>query len=235
MKQFTAEEIQATYETLPQHIKDAISSDDVRASIESIGKKFGLHIDQLGDLVDEVGLVMLGLKKPKNFTSEISSLLKIDSETAGQIATDLNTSVFSALKQSMRETSEQNETVETEQSTVSSSLEKLGGFSIEKNEGNVSDENSAVNNEAKSDVGESDRESILSGIEDPAPSIATHVQKVNVMEPEEAHVDPLIDHLLTTSVSTPEQKIEAVAPTEPKKITEVQKPKGNDPYREPIK
>ena len=75
MKQFTSEEIQAQFEKLPKNVQEALTSTDVNDKVKSIAEKYNLHMDQLTELVDEVGIIMLGLQKPSLFVTDLCESL----------------------------------------------------------------------------------------------------------------------------------------------------------------
>ena len=56
---------------LPDDVKKAISSVDLRDKIKKIAEKNRLHIDQAGDLETETVLVMLGLEPTDDYKRNI--------------------------------------------------------------------------------------------------------------------------------------------------------------------
>ncbi len=238
MKQYTAEEIQSKYETLPDMIKDAVSSMEVKLKIEEVGKRNGLMLDQIGDLVDEIGLIMLGFKKPKDFVSSITSTLSISRDVAEKIAREINTEVFSALRNSMIENEDtvENKPQNTEAvyKEANSSIEKAGGFNLEQSDGNVNNENTvSMSDFTENDTVLEDKDSILKGIENPEPVQPTISKKINLLE-EDSHTDPLIDHLLSNPMSTEEIKTEKIVADTKKPTIQTIKTAGSDKYREPL-
>ena len=98
MKQFTSQEIEARFEQLPPEIQAAVTSSDVQEKIRAISERHHLHIDQFGELVDEIGLVMMGLQKSANFVSDLVSRLSIASSEAQAIAQEVSTEIFSSIR-----------------------------------------------------------------------------------------------------------------------------------------
>jgi hypothetical protein len=251
MKQFTSEEIQSQYEKLPKDLQDAISSTEVHDSIVAIGNKYELHVDQLGEMVDLVGLIMLGLSPSKDFVNNFSREAGVKTDIASSVAQDINKEVFDRIRASMQkieaeggharelQTNEINkETVEEQQTKSQQSitdLERIGGFSIEPTGQNGNGNGSApANLPGAEEVAES-KDDLVSGIENPT-SIATSsliATKPSITAPEENHTDIIVDHLLAGPVAAAEQK--TVKPVEPVKSapTEPKKPVGHDSYREP--
>lgn len=260
MKEYSTEQLQGAFEKLPKELQEAISSTEIHQKILGIGQKHGLHIDQIGQLVDQIGLVMLGLERSSDFVRDASARMSISTKDAQAIANDINADIFSAIKSSMRdiEQRDKQERINEARSATPASdarkemaaLEQAGGFSVEPSlaSSSADGEESASDSD---DIGESDKSDILAGIEDPKPAPSTRTPK-----PEESHVEPLVDHLLGNSSGQTEQKVvhkteeppvnlpateeepgTAPTPAAPKTVTPPPRPapeprKGPDPYRE---
>ena len=69
---------------------------------ENIGKKFGLLIDQVGDLDMEVRKILLGKSKSEDLTATLSKSLEINKVSAQQIVEEVNKQIFSTLKLKMQ-------------------------------------------------------------------------------------------------------------------------------------
>ena len=220
MISFTAEEIQAKFEQLPKNVQDAITSTEVHDSIIAIAKKNGLHIDQEGDLVDQVGLVMLGLSPSRDFVKNLSSVAGIRNDIASSIAEDINTQIFSEIRRSMREIEEKGsiEKIQSKNNQSISALERLGNFNIEKPIDAL--DHGTEHIESKDEV--------IDVIESPTAEMV----RTDTM---------LIDHLLAGPVVSVEKKTVVNAPEEGT-ISNIAKPTvaptgnkgGSDLYREPI-
>jgi hypothetical protein len=132
MRQFTADEIQAQFEKLPAEVRAAVTSTEINDKIEAIAEKRGLLIDQMGELVDEIGLVMLGLAKSNDFVGHVSARCLIDRKKAQDIAQDVNTEIFSTIRQHMRqmEGSVISDSDQSRRDSNISALERAGGFEI---------------------------------------------------------------------------------------------------------
>ena len=89
------------FEKLPQDIKEAMYGIDSSEAIQSISKKYNLLIDKMGILSEETGLVMLGLTHPKDFISNLSARLQVDTMTAKSIARDVNEQIFKKVRESL--------------------------------------------------------------------------------------------------------------------------------------
>lgn len=102
MSQFSSEEIQKKFALLSDDIKKAITSVDTSKSLQSIGEKYKLHIDQIGMLGEETGFVMLGLTHPTKFTSDLKNKLGLDDEIIKKIAEDVNVQIFRPIRESLK-------------------------------------------------------------------------------------------------------------------------------------
>ncbi len=102
MAKFTPQQLKEKYQALPEDLKDAIFSVDSANIIQSVGKKYNLTIDKIGELADETGLVMLGLTHPKDFIPNLSQRLAVDRETARKIAEGVNAQIFAKVRESLK-------------------------------------------------------------------------------------------------------------------------------------
>jgi hypothetical protein len=198
-------------------------------------------IDQQGELVDHIGLVMLGLARSSDFVRDISSRLGIDNDTAKEIAGDVNREIFDSIRSHMQDA------VGTEPPTPAlttnvdnASLEAAGGFTIEHEipgNGEAAAERESIAAQAMTSQ---DRSDLLQGIENPPPIVERPASRP-MPQPEPVRSEPLVDQLLKGSASIPEEKLvrKIAEPTKlPTSGPSAQPPKNlptNDPYREPIK
>ncbi|MCL5781953.1 MAG: hypothetical protein M1459_01175 [Patescibacteria group bacterium] len=160
--QYTAEDIQSAFDRLTPEIQEVLVSPEINLKLEEIGKKHNLMIDQIGELVDECGLLMLGLTKSQDFTSNIISRCSIDRKTASEIVKDINDEVLVTIREHLMNMDDNSRSSATEESTPEkttqeptprpmfqkavdnnasnsiireqhiSALEKAGGFEIER-------------------------------------------------------------------------------------------------------
>lgn len=70
---------------------------------ENIGKKFGLLIDQIGDLDMEVRRILLGKSKSEDLVNNLSRSLEINKVSAQQIVEEINKQIFSTIKLKMQD------------------------------------------------------------------------------------------------------------------------------------
>lgn len=102
MKEYTQKELLDIYEKLPQEVRDAIFSVDSATTIQNVARNYKLTVDKMGELADETGLVMLGITHPRDYISNLSSRLEVDKETAKKIAEEINTQIFSKIRESLK-------------------------------------------------------------------------------------------------------------------------------------
>ena len=207
MHEYTDDQIQERYNELPQEIRDVLTSDGVLESIKSIAKKNNLVIDEIGDLVDQVVLILLGFAKSSTFPEDLTKRIPIDIEQAKTIAVELNESVFAPIRNKMMEPKEDVKPPEKAPKPVSS-LEKVGNFTIEPD---ARDQKMPQNK----------------------PSIATP-QPVNrlvdqLMSAPAAIPEEKIAKTAWQPISTTPPVVETMVPTPPPNLP------TSDSYREPIK
>ncbi len=105
--EFTAEQIQKKFESLPEDVKKAVSSVDTTDTLIDIGEKYKLHVDKMGELVDETTLVMLGFKPTSGFVNSVKSRLGISQEVAEGVVKDVNEQILVKVRESLRKMHEE--------------------------------------------------------------------------------------------------------------------------------
>lgn len=97
------EQLKEKYNKLPEDVKNAIFSAGVEKALTEIGEKNNLHIDKIGELMEEVDLVMLGVTNPKDFIRNLYGRLGIeDKEQVRRIAHEVNEQVFQKIRESLK-------------------------------------------------------------------------------------------------------------------------------------
>jgi hypothetical protein len=74
MRNFTIEEINDRFNSLSPELQSIITSPAIKEGLEQIAQKNGLKLDELGVMVDLVGLIILGLLSPTEFIEEFSNI-----------------------------------------------------------------------------------------------------------------------------------------------------------------
>lgn len=136
--EYTLEQLREKLHNLPEDVQDAIFAVETTEAIGTIQKKYQLHIDQAGELAEEVGLVMLGLTRPFDFVSRIATRLRITQLVASQITKDINEAIFNPIKESLKQIHSLNEqrgaTTKTQPSDIPSNPINTHPSSIQKPE-----------------------------------------------------------------------------------------------------
>lgn len=222
MKQFTSQEIQSQFEKLPKELQDAVTSTDALKKAEDIGKKHDLLLDQTGALVDEIGLVMLGLVKSPEFVDRVAERLGIPRQDAFEIARDVNSLIFNQVRTYLQDLEEArrkpSEEPDTHRNADLSILEKVGGITV--------DETPEAPEEPL--PAPADKDKILSDLENPTPAPQTSMPKTP-----EIKAEPLVDHLLTSPTAEPQETVSVTPPATPTP-PQPKGPQKPDQYRELI-
>jgi hypothetical protein len=87
---------------VPPDIRAAITSTDVAEKVQNIARSHNLHIDQMDELFDETGLMMLGLTKTSEFVGNIATRLNVPREKAAEIAGNVNEKIFAPIRESLK-------------------------------------------------------------------------------------------------------------------------------------
>lgn len=103
MDTLTPQTLSKLFKALPQDVRDIYSSDKTTEALITIGKKYSVHIDKLGGLVDETGFVLLGKTHPKDYIRNISARLNLKPEDAKSIAEEINEQIFKPLRESLKQ------------------------------------------------------------------------------------------------------------------------------------
>ena len=92
---------------LPEDVRKAISSVDLRDKVKKISEKHHLHIDQAGILETETVLVMLGLESTDNYRGNLKKELQISDTSAQAITFDVNKEIFMPIRESLKKISQE--------------------------------------------------------------------------------------------------------------------------------
>ena len=235
MQNYTEEQIAQMYDNLPEDLKEAIFSLDMSEIVEKIGREKQLNIEQIGDLANETGMVMLGVTHPNEFIANLADRLEVDKEKARVIAGEINEQIFKPVRESIRKIHSMREEGEEEKANQ----DKVSPFGNSQGE-TLKDENS--------------REDILKDIEKDYTKEGSGVPDIM-----RGDANPFEDKMKEGVFKVPteerhyieekpeEKKLEAgVASNEVRKENQKQPPanlptqenlkkyQGFDPYKEPI-
>ena len=97
------------FNSLPQDLKDAISSVEIGQLVAKIGEEEGLLLDQSAALMDQTGLVMLGITPAVRFVPTLVRELGINAKKAQMISTKINDKIFNKIRASLQQIQRTNE------------------------------------------------------------------------------------------------------------------------------
>lgn len=125
---YTNAQLKEMFKKLPQKVREAIFAEETANTMQAIGNQFALHIDQVGIVADEAGLVMLGVTPRSQFAPMIQKRARLTPEVASKISSEVETRVFKPIQEHLRGESVIDDTIETlpspEQRTALTPTEK---------------------------------------------------------------------------------------------------------------
>lgn len=101
-KTYTPEEVKQKFDSLPQDVKALVYSSHMSSTLQAIGTKYQLHIDQVGTLEAETADVMTGFSKLEDFVTNLRESLSIEQPVAENIAKEINEGLFLKIRESMK-------------------------------------------------------------------------------------------------------------------------------------
>ncbi len=120
--------IQNHMKKLPLDVQEAIHGSSWERKILDIGRKYGLHVDQLEILQTELSLAVLGLTERDEFVRETMREAHIDKHIMETMVADINREIFEPIREHLRKTRQQAYEIERETLSGSNSdvdVEKL--------------------------------------------------------------------------------------------------------------
>jgi hypothetical protein len=106
--EYTREELFAKFDNLPDEVQEAFLSIDTYDAIKAVADKHHLHLDQAGQLSEQIGFVILGILRPENFLSAVQQTLNLSIGTAGEIVKEVNDKVFFPIRHSLEQLNDPN-------------------------------------------------------------------------------------------------------------------------------
>ncbi|MDP2641376.1 MAG: hypothetical protein Q8P39_02440 [Candidatus Yanofskybacteria bacterium] len=97
-KQYTREEYQKLYKTLPDEIKEAAFSPEVSDQIDQIVERNGLDLLVAGKVSHYVGDVLFGVLPPAEFAQTLQKEVGIQKAPAEKIAQEINQFIFRPIR-----------------------------------------------------------------------------------------------------------------------------------------
>ena len=98
--------LEEKYNSVPENVRQAISSTEVSRKLRTIVDNYRLQFDEGEELTKEIGYVMLGLKSSDDFVKNIQKATELDKPTAEKIAEDVNNIILKDIKNSLRESTQ---------------------------------------------------------------------------------------------------------------------------------
>ncbi len=89
----------------PIEVKQSLESVGFLSRMEGVAKKFGLNVEETGELVSESGLVMLGLTQPMNFVDNLTKRLRLPRDRAMAVGQAVNMEVLRPVREILRKMS----------------------------------------------------------------------------------------------------------------------------------
>lgn len=100
----TQEEAIRRYDALPDELKQVMSSVASAETIYGIGKKFGLNVEETGNLASLIGYTVLGMVSIAKFIDSIKDVTGADNAKAAEIAREVNAKIFLAIREQLKKT-----------------------------------------------------------------------------------------------------------------------------------
>lgn len=101
-KKYTPEQFWELYKKLPQELKDALFAEETGNNIYEICKRNEIE-ENLDEIVDLVGQVLLGVLPPEEFQETLEKELKLEKELAKKVSQEIHRFIFYPVKTSLEE------------------------------------------------------------------------------------------------------------------------------------
>ena len=103
---YTAEQIEAAFTALPEHIREILASTHTGDILRRIGQDARLHIDQIASLSDITTLTLCGLLPREKFIDTTVTDLSISREQASALATRVSAEIFEKVRATIQSNDE---------------------------------------------------------------------------------------------------------------------------------
>lgn len=88
-------------EKLPPYIGESLKHIPWGNEILQIGKKYGIHVDQMGDLQLETMMVLVGIVHPDEYPNSLRHILNLPEEKIAGIVKDVNERILKTIRQEL--------------------------------------------------------------------------------------------------------------------------------------
>ena len=226
--------VEERVDQLPDELRAALTSPKVQAAVQRIGRDRGLMIDQIGELADQIRLILLGQAKGSDFVDDVRKRLNISDELARSITTDINNDVRDAMRRTIEENRRRVESSRNSPTVGASvsAVERAGGFTIElRPDANPAPAAPIGAEQAPipADLPIETKDEILGHIESPAPAAAAPVPTSPVAAPK-----PVVPPAAGQPIAPAPKQSLAEELLHAPSAAPGQKGSSSDPYREPI-
>lgn len=99
--EYTKEQLWKLYEKLPQELKEAIFSSESADQIFEICTRNGISENNVSNVANLTGKILLGLLLLDDFEKTIKKELKLSSENAKKVSHEINRFIFYPVKESL--------------------------------------------------------------------------------------------------------------------------------------
>lgn len=101
-KKYTSEQFWKLYEKLPQELKDALFTEETGNAIYDTCKRNEI-LENLDQIVDYVGQVLIGVLPPEEFQGTLEKELNLEEGVAQKVSREINRFIFYPVKSSLEE------------------------------------------------------------------------------------------------------------------------------------
>lgn len=226
---YTQEQLEARFGEASERVQQVITSLEVAEQINTLREKYGLHIDDAGTLMDEVGYVLLGLTHPDAFVDSLKKSLDIPRSVVEKIATEINEIVFKPIHTELVRPENTSSTPETTDADRESILKEIETEDIP-----VQPASMPATPETKQPA------PTPTPVQEKPQVAPTSQHNTSGVPPTQLPTQPSVDLAktkLSQGVSLPREKESQVSTSEKAHTTPpIQKKPygGQDPYREPV-
>lgn len=232
--------LEEKFKKAPVEVQEALTSVELAESVQAIGNKNGVLLDQEQALFDLVANVLLGIIPSTEFIGRLEKEAHVNSPTASNIAKEINLAVFSRIRSLMQEHATRQEPTPIHTSIEQQVQSDFGPLDLRGNGAQEAPSRDSLKKDMETLGGITIHDTLHEETRDEeaqhhtAP-IAHHVEppknlpgEKEVVGMTDIHTDALVDHLLGKVASAIQEQIATKSPAHPSQTS------SSDPYREPL-
>ena len=95
---YTIDQIEEAYKNLPENLSTAIVLNNTDEKMKTVGEKFGIHVDKIGELNSEITYVLIGLARSDDFYEIMKTILGVPDDKTKEIFKEINEKIFTAVR-----------------------------------------------------------------------------------------------------------------------------------------